>query len=723
MHALAQLVCAAALAMVLSATALAGETVPVCAPLDSLESVRSRVRIGTEIFLDPSHKREEVEMHFRRMKELGISLARVFVIWDHVERKPGQWSFDLYDAAYDAAAANGIPMLTTLCPEDPPGWTRQAPFYHAKLIINTPDYRSHAAEYLRRVVQRYKDHPAQGPWSLANEPGLPESFDDATLRQFAAWLRARYGSVERLNRRWFRPFQSFEQVRIGPDMVSGYWSDLPVAVDWKQFRIQQLCDQASWVRDEVRRYDARHPTHVHPAALAHNMPGFFGGDAWAEKQVVDFLGTTIHPIWQLENYQLADIDLGTAFITDLLRSASGGAPWWVTEMQMGPVLWTAPRAYSPTGEEMTRWIWDDIGAGAKAVIFWCWHPRRFGREGGECGVVHADGSPTPRAETVHQITQALDGPAAFLHQAEPLRPRAAILYSRQSLLLYAADDPNAKSTGDRVMLSLLGCHRALCERQVPVDFINEDGLKRGQGNRYAVLYLPHSYALDNDTVAALRCYVAQGGTVWADGLIAWKDDYGNVRPELPGSLVDVFGVKVDDIQVVPGAFAFTRHDSRGGEAVRLRFALRGAEVLENGTDHLPAATRHRYGKGTAILFGTALTWGYHKHPDPRARDWIATPALSQAREMAVSAFTTAPRVFFRGLKCADGLAAILTNPGGQCGVQVAFRGEFAEIHDVLAARLIKPALRHGVSEVEVSVPAGGVCLLSARCAAAVRAAR
>ena len=32
------------------------------------------------------------------------------------------------------------------------------------------------AEYLRRVVSRYKDHPAQGPWSLANEPaGLAAS--------------------------------------------------------------------------------------------------------------------------------------------------------------------------------------------------------------------------------------------------------------------------------------------------------------------------------------------------------------------------------------------------------------------------------------------------------------------------------------------------------------------------------------------------------------------
>jgi beta-galactosidase len=708
-----QLVVAAGLALILSAVATAGETAAIGVALDTLDGVRSHVRLGAEIFLDPSHTRAEIQMHFRRMKEVGLAVARVFVIWDHIERKPGQWCFDLYDAAYDAAAANGMSMLTTLCPEDPPGWTRQAPFYHAKLIINTPDYRRHAAEYLRRVVERYKNHPAQGPWSLANEPGLPESFDDATMGEFRTWLKARYGSVERLNQRWFRPFESFDQVKISSDMISGYWSDMPTAVDWKNFRVQQLCDQIVWIRDQVRHYDAKHPTHIHPSALAHNMPGFCGSDAWADKQVVDFIGTTIHPIWQLDNYLPEDTDLGTAFITDVLRSASGKAPWWVTEMQSGPVLWTSPRSFSPTAEQMTRWIWDDIGAGAKGVVFWCWHPRRFGREGGECGLVDPDGSSTPRSDAAHKIAQALAGPAAFLHAAEPLPPRVAILYSRQSLLLYAADDPRATWTGDRVMCSLLGCHRALCERQVPVNFINEDDVKRGAASRYAVLYLPHCYALDDATVAALRRYVAEGGTLWADGLTAWKDDYGNVRPEMLGGLMDVFGVKVDDIQVIPGTFCLSRRDSYSGEAMRLRLTLHGAEVLEKGGDDLPVATRHRYGKGTAIFFGTALTWGYHKHSDPQAGQWIAAPALPQAREMAVSAVTKAPRVFFRGLKSPAGLAAILTNPGQECRVSVAFRGAFAEVSDVLAANRIKPVVRQGMSEVEITVPAGGTRILMA----------
>jgi beta-galactosidase len=135
---------------------------------------------------------------------------------------------------------------------------------------------------------------------------------------------------------------------------------------------------------------------------------------------------------------------------------------------------------------MTRWLWDDLGAGAKAVIFWCWHPRRFGLEAGEYGLVGADGAPTPRSVAVERITRALAGPAAFLHRAEPLPPRVAILYNRQSLVLGAADERSPRD-GDRVILSLLGCHRALCERQIPVDFINEDDLRRGAAARYAVL--------------------------------------------------------------------------------------------------------------------------------------------------------------------------------------------------------------------------------------------
>ena len=77
-----------------------------------------------------------------------------------------------------------------------------------------------------------------------------------------------------------------------------------------------------------------------------------------------------------------------------------------------------------------------------------------------------DGSPTPRSEAARKVAPSLAGPAAFLHRAEPLPPRDAILYSRQSLLLYGVDGASGAG-GDRVLLSLIGCHRACASGRFP----------------------------------------------------------------------------------------------------------------------------------------------------------------------------------------------------------------------------------------------------------------
>lgn len=74
--------------------------------------------------------------------------------------------------------------------------------------------------------------------------------------------------------------------------------------------------------------------------------------------------------------------------------------------------------------------------------------------------------------------------------------------------------------------------------------------------------------------------------------------------------------------------------------------------------------------------------------------------------MNVSAATKAPRVFFRGLKYPEGLAAILTNPGKKCRGRIAYRGPVRDIEEVLTAHKFKVAAADGVSVVAVKLPAG-----------------
>ena len=72
----------------------------------------------------------------------------------------------------------------------------QTPFYHPRTDLNDPQRRKHAAEYLEKVVLRYRNHPAQGYWLLMNEPTLPPYFTPPTMARFGQWLQRRYGTVD-----------------------------------------------------------------------------------------------------------------------------------------------------------------------------------------------------------------------------------------------------------------------------------------------------------------------------------------------------------------------------------------------------------------------------------------------------------------------------------------------------------------------------------------------
>ena len=50
-----------------------------------------------------------------------------------------------------------------------------------------------------------------------NEPGLEVNYERTTMEAFGKWLEQRYGSVDRLNQRWFQPLQSFSDVQLNPD--------------------------------------------------------------------------------------------------------------------------------------------------------------------------------------------------------------------------------------------------------------------------------------------------------------------------------------------------------------------------------------------------------------------------------------------------------------------------------------------------------------------------
>jgi beta-galactosidase GanA len=169
------------------------------------------------------------------MRSYGLTVARIFIIWDDIERTQGEWNFERYDWIYDAAQESGTKIAATLCSEDPPGWMDLTPFYHNHMNLNGSYLCPRAATYLQKVVSRYRNHPAQGAWLLMNEPHPIHYLDRPAMEAFGKWLQKKYGTAEELNKCWFRPLQTFTRVELSPDQWNSYWVDYPSFIDWHEF--------------------------------------------------------------------------------------------------------------------------------------------------------------------------------------------------------------------------------------------------------------------------------------------------------------------------------------------------------------------------------------------------------------------------------------------------------------------------------------------------------
>jgi endo-1,4-beta-mannosidase len=154
----------------------------------------------------------EVREEFALLKDLGMRLVRIFLLWDDWQPAPDQVSATCLanlGIVCDLAADLGLQLDVTFFtghmsgPNWAPGWLLYGnrlnkrvnqlvsggqvvqrgyhnPFTHPKAL---------AAErlLLSTVVRTYKDHPAIGMWNLGNEPDLfawPPS-----ARQGRAWVR------------------------------------------------------------------------------------------------------------------------------------------------------------------------------------------------------------------------------------------------------------------------------------------------------------------------------------------------------------------------------------------------------------------------------------------------------------------------------------------------------------------------------------------------------
>jgi beta-galactosidase len=246
--------------------------------------------------------------------------------------------------------------------------------------------------------------------------------------------------------------------------------------------------------------------------------------------------------------------------------------------------------------------------GAQGTLAWTFNSHLGGEEQALFGLVDHDDTPSWKVDEFGRIASEFKqlekyGFPRYTH------PEVAIAYSFDSFI-----DSNPNTSSNTTRQYFKPCYTCQVEAAFdPVFRANIDAAIINIGHsdlsRYKLVVVPADYVMDSASAKAIRDYVSAGGTVLMTALSAKVDEHGQwFNTPLPGRLSDVFGLKTN---------AFYDWDV-------LKFDLNGKsvesgahryEVLEPSTatvlarfttttDHTPAVTINRYGKGNAIYLAT-----------------------------------------------------------------------------------------------------------------------
>jgi beta-galactosidase len=485
--------------------------------------------IGAQVWIEPHHTREQIDLWMRILAEHRMPLARIWIFRREVEPNPEQWDFSRCDTVFDSAQAHGVRIVATLTP-----WEG---------LPSTEKELAQAEIYIHNTVRRYRNHAALDTWILINEPGWIPKVDALSSERFRYWLETRYRDIEALNAAWHVRHASFAEVTIDVQASGQTWAQPSTFIDWFAFSRFHLTFQLQSWADAVRAEDADHPIHVNPHGLIGNLARM-ADDLPSWRSFLGSLGASIHPAWHFWALRREQFPLGVAFVCSLIHGASEPAPFWITELQGGNNIYSSVRPLYPTPENIAQWVWTGIGSGAERTIFWLLNSREQGVEAGEWSMLDYQNRPTERLETAGRIAGLIQEHSAFFAGAVSVSAPVTILLSLETMTLqerFHVDDSPVRDRNAHVFeaLSLYQClHELGVSARIKHihDFQWDDSSIQGH-----LLILPHVSAMTLEQARNISAFVKKGNTVLATGLTGFYDEYCRVWPLGDFPLAETFG--------------------------------------------------------------------------------------------------------------------------------------------------------------------------------------
>ena len=591
----------------------------------------------------------------QQIKALGFNTVRTWVEWAHCEPQPGQYRFHNLQLLARLANESGLRFIIQLYVDSAPDWVgKRFPnsLYEAQsgnkmksqaapgFCADHPGVRKAVTDFISRVAEVAIQYPNFHGWDLWSEPHIvnwaymnyvPDPqfcYCENSCARFQAWLKHKYGTLEGLNKAWYRNFDNWSDVeppRFGT--ILSYTDFL----DWKAFTYQKMAEDLGTRYSAVRRVDKNHVITSHaavPSVFYTPYNGYGPTDDFLMADQVDYYGTSLYPKhshparhWEPWRFMVA---------VDFSRSANrknGG--FYVGELQAGKGTIGLQVGDPITPADHRRWMWSVIAKGARAINIYAYYPMSSGYESGGYGLINLDGTLTERAVEAGRTARIItDNMELFLH-SRPTPAEIALVYNPLAQMVGGEQRYYA---GDMHTQSLFGYYRFFAENNIPVDFIHRTELENDDLSAYKLIIVPYPLMFTQTAADGLERYVRNGGRLIAEARAAWNDERGFAASDIPGmGLVKVFGARETQVRmqekvtIIPAMTerciwkGFEKENRLSGAYFAESLEVlpdSNTTVLAHFDDGSAAITVHPYGQGKAMLIGTFLGMASHTNPVP-----------------------------------------------------------------------------------------------------------
>ncbi|KJC64771.1 beta-galactosidase [Agreia bicolorata] len=535
-------------------------------------SLNSDVRFGAAYYAEyKSHV--DLDYDFDLMVEAGFTVIRVGEsVWSTWEPRNGEFDLDWLEPVLDAAAARGIgvilgtptyaipPWLQILHPEiaaELPDGSRVGWGARQEMDQSQPAYRYFAERIVRKVVKRYASHPAVIGFQVDNEPGNVVAHNASTFQGFLAWLRRKYGTVDRLNKEWGLVYWS-HQISEWAELWRPAGNLQPqYDLDWRRYQSSLATDLIAWQAEVVREY-ARDDQFI-TTCMSYSRPQL------ADDEMVRSLDITAgNPYYRMQDALTAGEDFPRE------------AEWWHSGVwalfewadrawssKAGPFLVTETNAQSighswqnepPFPGQIKQAALALVARGARMIEYWHWNSLHFGAETYWGGVLPHSEVPGRIYREVAELGTTLKELGSRISGFQP-DSDVVLLYSTDTKWAWEFAPPLSNSDGTPNTFSYLDIfdahYRGLAETGVQVrvkqisEFLQTEPATLA--HTHPVLIAPAVYVADTDVLTRLGEYAAAGGHLVIGVRTGYGDELARARRAVaPAYLSAAAGVHYDE---------------------------------------------------------------------------------------------------------------------------------------------------------------------------------